>query len=246
TMSGLATYGRVVFSLHMTQHMVLSMVAPILLVLAAPITLALRSLPAAGRNEPSGPREWLLSALHSPFVRVLTHPVTALVLFISAPYLIYFSGLFEVAMRQHWAHELMHVHFVLVGYLFFESLIGIDPLPFRASYPMRLVTLFASLAFHAFFAVALMSSQALIAPSYYAALNRPWWPDLLTDQNTGSAFAWAFGEFPAVIALVVLLVQWSREDDREARRRDRQSDRDGDAELVAYNNMLAQRGRSKP
>jgi putative copper resistance protein D len=243
TMSGLASYGRVVFSLHMTQHMLLSMVAPIFLVLAAPITLALRSLPVAGRNQPSGPREWLTTALQSPFVRFLTHPITALALFISAPYLIYFSGLFEVAMRQHWAHELMHVHFVLVGYLFYESLIGIDPLPYRAGYPLRLVALFSTLAFHAFFAVALMSSETLVAPSYYAALDRPWWTDLLSDQNTGSAFAWAFGEFPALIALVVLLFQWSRHDDREARRQDRQSDRDGDAELVAYNAMLQQRRR---
>jgi len=243
TMSGLGTYGRVVFSLHMTQHMVLSMLAPILLVLAAPITLALRALPAAGRNEPSGPREWLTTALHSPFIRVLTHPITAFILFISAPYIIYFSGLFEVAMRQHWAHELLHVHFVLVGYLFYESLIGSDPLPYRARYPMRLVTLFASLAFHAFFAVALMSSHTVIAPSYYAALDRPWWTDLLTDQNTGSAFAWAFGELPALVALIVLLIQWSRDDDREARRRDRQADRDGDAERVAYNAMLAERAR---
>jgi putative copper resistance protein D len=243
TLSGLAGYGRVVFSLHMTQHMVLSMVAPILLVMAAPITLALRSLPAAGRNQPSGPREWLVGALQSPVVRVLTHPLTAMVLFISAPYLIYFSGLFEVAMRQHWAHELMHVHFVLVGYLFYESLIGIDPVPYRAAYPMRLVTLFSALAFHAFFAVALMSSQSVIAPSYFQALDRPWWTDLLSDQNTGSAFAWAFGEFPALVALIVLLFQWSREDDRQARRQDRQSDRDGNAELAAYNEMLRQRSR---
>ena len=243
SLSGLAAYGRIVFSLHMTQHMVLSMLVPILLVLAAPITLALRAMPAAGRNQPSGPREWLLAALNSSLVRILTHPVTAFVLFISAPYLVYFSGLFQVAMQQHWAHELMHVHFVLVGYLFFESLIGTDPVPYRASYPMRIVTLFAALALHAFFAIALMSSEAVIAPSYYAALDRPWWPDLLSDQNTGSAFAWAFGEVPALIALIVLLVQWSGHDDRLARRSDRQSDRDGDAELAAYNAMLRERSK---
>jgi len=244
-LSGLGNYGRIVFSLHMTQHMVLSMVAPIFLVIAAPITLALRALPAAGADQPSGPREWLLAALHSPFVRVLTHPITAAALFISAPYIVYFSGLFEVAMRQHWAHELMHVHFVLVGYLFYESLIGRDPIPFRASYPIRLLTLFASLAFHAFFAVAMMSSTSVIAASYYAALNRPWWPDLLSDQNAGSSFAWAFGELPAIIVLIVLLVHWSNDDDRQARRNDRQADRTGDADLAAYNAMLARRSQGR-
>ncbi|MEO8106168.1 MAG: cytochrome c oxidase assembly protein [Actinomycetes bacterium] len=243
-LSGMAVYGRAAFSLHMAQHMTLSMIAPLLLVLAAPITLALRALPAAPSSQPAGAREWLLSALQSPFARVLTHPVTALALFITAPYMIYFSGLFETAMRAHWAHELMHVHFVLVGYLFFESLIGTDPIPYRASYPMRMVTLFASLAFHAFFAVALMSSDALIAGSYFETLNRPWWPDLLADQTSGASFAWAFGELPGIIVLVVLLFQWSRDDDRQAKREDRQSDRTGGADLDAYNRMLAARRHS--
>jgi cytochrome c oxidase assembly factor CtaG/putative copper export protein len=246
TLSGLAVYGRASFSMHMTQHMTLSMIAPLLLVLGAPITLALRSLPAARSTQPAGPREWLLAALRSPFARVLTHPVTALLLFISAPFMVYFSGLFETAMRAHWAHELMHVHFVLVGYLFYESLIGADPIPYRATYPMRMVTVFAALSFHAFFAVALMSSDALIAGSYFETLDRPWWPDLLEDQTSGAAFAWAFGELPGVLVLIVLLYQWSRDDDRQARREDRQADRDNDAELVAYNRMLAQRRGGSP
>jgi putative copper resistance protein D len=240
-LSGLSVYGKTVFSLHMVQHMTLSMVAPLLLVLAAPITLALRALPAARPTQPAGAREWLLAALHSPFARFLTHPVTALALFITAPYMIYFSGLFETAMRAHWAHELMHVHFVLVGYLFFESLIGTDPIPYRASYPMRMVTVFAALAFHAFFAVALMSTNAVIAATYFETLNRPWWPDLLQDQTAGASFAWAFGELPGILVLVVLLFQWSREDDRQARREDRQSDRTDNADLDAYNRMLAAR-----
>jgi putative copper resistance protein D len=243
TLSGLAVYGRASFSLHMTQHMVLSMIAPLLLVLGSPITLALRALPAAAAQQPAGPREWLLSALQSPFARFLTHPITAFVIFISAPYMVYFSGLFQTAMEAHWAHELMHVHFVLAGYLFYESLIGRDPIPYRASYPMRLVTLFASLAFHAFFAVALMSTTAIIAADYFETLNRPWWTDLLSDQTGGASFAWAFGELPGVLVLVVLLYQWSRDDDRQARRDDRQAERSGDAELHAYNRMLASKAQ---
>lgn len=246
TLSGLAVYGRTSFSLHMTQHMTLSMIAPLLLVLGAPITLALRALPASRSTQPSGAREWLLAALQSPFGRVLTHPVTAFVLFISAPYMIYFSGLFETAMRQHWTHELMYVHFVLVGYVFYQSLIGIDPIPYRANYPMRMVALFASLSFHAFFAVALISSDAIIASSYYETLNRPWWPNLLEDQTSGASFAWAFGELPGLLVLIVLLFQWSRHDDRQARREDRQADRDNNAELVAYNKMLEARRSAPP
>ena len=246
TLSGLATYGKVLFSAHMTQHMLLGMLAPLLLVTGAPVTLALRTLTAAGPNRPAGPREWLLAVLQSRVVRVLTHPVVALLLFVSAPYVVYFSDLFELAMRQHWAHVLMHVHFVLVGYLFYETLIGSDPLPRRASYPMRLIVLFASLPFHAFFAVALMSTDSVIAADYYALLGRTWGPDALADQTTGSAFTWAFAEVPAVIALVVLLFQWARDDSRRARQLDRKADRDGDAELASYNASLERLNRPRP
>jgi putative copper resistance protein D len=148
-------------------------------------------------------------------------------------------------MFHHWAHLAMHAHFVLVGYLFYESVIGVDPLPSRASYPIRLFALFVSLPFHAFFAVALMSSSQIVGLSYYTDLGNPYGVNLLTDQTTGSAFAWGFGEVPMAVALIALLLQWSRDDDRTARRRDRQADRDGDAELAAYNQMLAKRqGRS--
>jgi putative copper resistance protein D len=87
----------------------------------------------------------------------------------------------------------------------------------------------------------MISSNSVIAASYYETLARPWWPDLLKDQTQGASFAWAFGELPAIIVLVVLLFQWSREDDRRAQQADRQADRDGDAQLHAYNQMLAAR-----
>jgi len=243
TLSGLGTYGRLLFSIHMFQHMTMSMLAPIFLVLGAPISLALRVLPSAGRDQPAGAREWLLAVLHSRVVRFLTHPVVAFVLFISAPYMVYFSGLFQYAMFHHWAHLAMHVHFVLVGYLFYESILGIDPLPRRASYPLRLVLLFLSLPFHAFFAVALMSSNQIVASTYYHVLGNPYHLNLLADQTTGAALAWGFGEFPMVIALLTLLIQWSRDDSRRADRQDRQAERDHDAELQAYNEMLAHRPR---
>lgn len=242
-LAGLSTYGHITFSAHMTQHMLMSMLAPIFLVLGAPISLALRALPPAGRDQPAGPREWLLAVLHSRVMRGLTHPVVALVLFVSAPYMIYFSGLFQYAMYHHWAHLAMHIHFVLVGYLFYETLVGVDPLPYRASFPVRLIVLFLSLPFHAFFAIAMMSSSQVIAAQWYQALGNPYHLDLLADQRIGAAFAWGFGEVPLIVALIALLVQWSRDDDRRARRSDRQADRDGDAELTAYNEMLATRSR---
>lgn len=245
SLSGISEYGRVSFSLHMVQHMTLSMVAPLLLVLAAPITLALRALPVASVRRPSGPREWLLAALQSTPARVITHPVTALVLFITAPYMIYFSDLFEIALRNHWAHLLLHAHFLVIGYLFYQSLIGIDPIPYRFPYPLRLVCLMLALASHSFFAIALMSSNAIIAADYFTSLDRPWWPNLLQEQTGGATFAWAFGEIPGVLVLLVLLVRWSRDDERRARQLDRAADRDSDADLVAYNAQLAERAKRK-
>ena len=70
------------FSVHMETHMMLSMLAPVLLVLGGPVTLALRALPVAGKDGPPGPREWLLAIVRSPVSRFLTHPVVALVLFV--------------------------------------------------------------------------------------------------------------------------------------------------------------------
>ena len=245
SLSGLSAYGRVSFGLHMVQHMTLSMVAPLLLVLAAPITLALRALPAASPRQPAGAREWLLSALQSTPARVITHPVTALALFVTAPYLIYFSDLFEVALRNHWAHLLMHAHFVVIGYLFYQSLVGVDPVPYRFPYPLRLVSLMLALASHSFFAVALMSSNAVIAGDFLEGLDRPWWPNLLEEQTNGAGFAWAFGEVPGVLVLVALLFRWSRHDERRAHQLDRAADRNSDAELAAYNAMLADRANRR-
>ena len=241
TMSGLSTYGRVSFSFHMIQHMTLSMIAPLLLTLASPITLALRSMKPAHADGVAGPREWLLAALHSRLAKVVTHPLTALALFITAPYIVYFSDLFEFAMRNHWAHLLMQAHFVVVGFLFYQSLIGTDPIPFRFPYPLRLIGLMIALASHSFFAIALMSSDVPIASDFYTMLDRSWWPDLLREQNGGASFAWAFGELPGVLVMVALLFRWSRDDDQRARQIDRAADRDADAELAAYNEMLAAR-----
>ncbi len=158
TLSGAMTYGMVMISVHMVQHMVLSMIAPVLLVLGGPVTLALRAIAPARRGE-RGAREVILSVAQSPVVRFLTHPVVAWILFVSATFTIYFTPLFEYAMRNHYAHLAMQLHFIVVGYLFAEVLVGIDPLPKRPPYPARVVMQFGAMAFHAFFGIAFMNWQ---------------------------------------------------------------------------------------
>ena len=245
TSSGIGRYSSAVFSVHMAGHMLLSMLAPVLLVLGGPVLLALRALPAAG-DGPPGPREWLLAVVHSGFVRALTHPAVVLVLFVGSFYAIYFTGLFDAAVPSHWAHLAMNAHFLLVGYAFYWPIIGIDPAPRQLPHLGKLGLLIASMPFHAFFGIALMSSNEVVGGDFYRALSLPFVPDLLADQRLAGGMAWASGEIPLVVVLVALLVQWARADERDARRTDRRADVDGDADLAAYNAMLAQLSNRNP
>ncbi|WP_436495045.1 cytochrome c oxidase assembly protein [Actinokineospora sp. HUAS TT18] len=240
TSSGFGRYAPAMFSVHMQTHMMLSMLAPILLVLGAPMTLALRAIKPAGKDAPPGPREWILTFIHSPITRALTNPVVVLVLFVGSFYGLYLSGLFDSALPEHWAHLLMNAHFLLVGYLFYWSVISIDPAPRKLPHLARLGLVFASMPFHAFFGVILMSMQTVVGEQFYRGLALPWNADLLADQRLGGGIAWASGEIPLLVVLIALLVQWARADDREARRTDRRLDSGDSDDLDAYNAMLKQ------
>ncbi|SDE10713.1 cytochrome c oxidase assembly protein [Rhodococcus tukisamuensis] len=243
TSSGLGRYSPAVFSVHMGAHMALSMLAPVLLVLGGPMTLALRALKPAGSDGPPGPREWLLAALHSPVSRFLTHPLVASVLFVGGFYALYLGGIFGATLDAHGAHLLMNLHFILSGYLFYWVVIGIDPAPRTLSPVTKLAMVFGSLPFHAFFGIALMSMGEVMGGWYYRSLALGWNDDLLGDQQLGGGIAWATGEIPLVLVMMALLVQWSRSDKKTATRIDRAAVRDEDAELAAHNAMFAELAR---
>jgi putative copper resistance protein D len=219
------------------------MLTPILLVLGGPMTLALRALPVAGRGQPPGPREWILAALHSRVSRFFTHPIIATIVFIVGFYGLYFGGIFDTAASNHAGHMLMNVHFLLSGYLFYWVVIGVDPTPRRLPSVAKLGMVFASLPLHAFFGVVLMGTKTVMAEGFYRSLQLDWHTDLLGDQRLGGSIAWAAGEIPLVVVLFALLIQWRRSDERTAKRLDRAADRDNDAELAAYNAMLAELAR---
>ncbi|PXY20276.1 copper resistance protein CopD [Prauserella sp. PE36] len=240
TSSGIGRYAPAMFSMHMVNHMLLSMAIPVLFVLGGPVTLALRALPTAGRSAPPGPREWLLAFVHSPVARVLTHPIVALLLFVGSFYGLYYSGLFDAALNHHWAHLAMNAHFLLAGYVFYWPVIGVDPAPRRLPPLGRLGMVFASMPFHAFFGVTLMNMQTVIGEDFYRSLDLPWVSNLLTDQRLGGGIAWASGELPVLLVMVALLIQWARADEREARRRDRREEATGEQDLASYNAMLKQ------
>lgn len=221
TSTGLARYGPVLNSVHMIQHMTLSMIAPVMLVLAGPLTLALRALRPASEKGTRGPREWLQVALHSRAVLTLSNPLIALALYMVSLYGMYFTGLYELTLRSHAAHLLSFVHFLAVGSLFFWLIIGIDPAPRRVPYPARVLLLIMWVAFHTIFSLVMMQDGAPLAPEWFAALQRPWGPSPLADQRTAGGIAWGFGDIPIIIIIGALVIQWIRADERDGRRLDR-------------------------
>ena len=253
TSGGLGVYAQFSFSYHMLAHMLLAMVAPIGLVLGAPMTLALRTLPQGRTPTERGVRGSLLAALHSKIGVFYTNPVVALLIFDGSLFALYFTDLFAVLMQSHVGHLFMSLHFLAAGFLFFFIIIGVDPNPRRVHHLVQIVILFAAMSIHAFFSVALMSTTTLIDKGFYASLQTPWLGDALVDQKLGGSIGWAMGEIPILIALVATFINWMRDDSREAKRIDRNTARQAAMgqpdDLANYNQYLqelAQRDRKEP
>lgn len=242
TNGGVNVYERYLFSAHMFAHMALGMMVPILLVPGAPITLAMRAI--RKRDDGSrGAREWIWIGVHSWYARLIANPIFATVNFVGSLWLFYFTPLFRWATTNHIGHEWMILHFLLAGYLFVQSLIGVDPGVNRLPYPFRVLQLLMAMTVHAFFGLTLMSNNSLMLADWYGAMGRTWGPTPMEDQYTGGAIAWSVGEIPNLVLMLVIGVQWSRSEERKAKRRDRNADRTNEAELEAYNEMLARRAR---
>ena len=240
---GLGVYAQVAFSFHMISHMVLATLAPIGIVLGAPITLALRTLPIGRTQDERGVRGYAISILHSRYSSIITHPVSALIIFEASLFALYFTNLFNWLMSYHFGHFLMGLHFLLSGILLFFVIIGVDPTPRKSPFILRIVILFVAISIHAFFSVALMSSSQLVDGGYFAEIARPWWPDFLADQKMGASIGWAMGEIPILLALIATFIQWIRADERESVRIERNSTRARQSgepdELDKYNQYLS-------
>ena len=240
TNGGINLYEKYLFSAHMLGHMLLGMMIPVLLAPAAPITLALRAI--AKRSDGSrGPREWIMLFVHSRASGILSNPIVAAILFVVSLWVFYYTPLFSWATTDHIGHTVMIVHFLITGYLFVQALIGVDPLPYRAPYPMRLLVLLGTMAFHAFFGLSLITGTGLLLANWYGAMGRAWGVSAIADQQIGGGIAWSVGEIPTIILAITVAIMWSKSDAKDAKRLDRKAERDGDAELVEYNRMLAGR-----
>src|SRR5690349_4955638 len=198
TVTGIEAYDTTLLSVHMVQHMVLSMVGPIFLALGAPVTLALRTLPAA-------PRRRLLAVVHSRVARVLTFPLVAFGIFVANPFVLYFTDLYRQSLEHAWLHEWVHVHFVITGCLFFWPLVGLDPLPNRWPYPARALLMVLSVPFHTVLGLTIMQSQTLLAGDWYPNLHLAW-TDPRSDQVLAGGILWAGGEIVSITLLAILVV----------------------------------------
>ena len=249
TATGIDGYGMELFSVHMVQHMTLSMLSPVFLVLGAPVTLLLRSLPAKHGGGITL-RKLILRILHSRLAGFFTHPVVTIPLFLISLYGLYFTPVFDVLMGSMWGHNLMLIHFLLIGGLYFWGVMGVDPSPRRASRGMRRLSasvlrifeLVITVPFHAFFGVIVMMSVDLIVHRY-STPNPAWGISPLADQALGGGIAWGFTELPTLIVLGVLFLQWQKSERRHELTANRKADADGDAERIAYNDYLSSLAR---
>ncbi len=251
TASGLQTYSMGMFSLHMVQHMVLTMLTPLFLLMGAPVTLALRGLPAV--PGPAGmPRRLLLSCLHSRLGQAVASPLFTVPLFIASLYGVYFTPVFDDLMASTPGHSLMLLHFLATGLLFFGPILAIDPWPRRTGHGGRMLELLLPAPFHAFFGVIVIMSNTLLLSSY---ANPPasWGVDPLYDQGAAGGIAWSFGEFPTVLVLAVVFFSWTRSEERANRAADRAHDRavargesGEDPALTAYNERLRRLAAQNP
>lgn len=217
TLSGLDAYDTTLLSTHMVQHMVLSMVAPIFLALGAPVTLAMRTLPPRLRRA-------LLAVVHSPPIKVLANPLVAFVIFVASPFALYFTDLYRLSLSNEFVHEWVHLHFIVSGCLFFWPLVGLDPLPGRWPYGGRVLLMLLMVPFHAVLGLTVMQSTTLLGGDWYPSLGLGW-ADPAADQYLAGGILWAAGEVVTVAVLAVMMTQWIRASEREARRVDRELDR---------------------
>ena len=234
TATGLNGYGMALFSVHMVQHMVLTMVTPILLLIGRPVTLALRTLPSA-----SGARHAVVWLLRSRLARLLTSIWFTLPMFLFTLYGLYFiAPLFDGLMNNWFGHEFMLAHFVLTGLFLFWPILGLDPSPHQQPAPLRFVETLLPMPFHAFFGITVMEASVLLVKTF-AHPPVDWGINPVADQQMGGGLAWGFSEVPSLFLTLLLGFVWARESGREARRVDRSEVRTDDSQLNAYNAWLA-------
>ena len=215
--SSIERYDTTLFSVHMVQHILITMVAAPLIVLAGPITLLLRVARPAFR------RRVILPILHSRLVRFLTHPVVAWLVFAGVMWGSHFSPLFDAALEVEWIHRLEHAIYLGAALLFWWPAIGIDPVPGRMSHPARALYVGLQMPQNTFLALAILSATAVLYP-HYATNARDWPPAPLADQQLAAGIMWIVGDMIFILAVLAIVAGWMRHEEDVARLADAKAD----------------------
>jgi putative membrane protein len=211
--SPIEAYDTTLFSVHMVQHLLLTMLAAPLLVMAAPVTLLLRYA------SPEARRRWILPALHSRVVRVVSAPVVAWCLFAGVMWFSHFSPLFDAALEDELVHRLEHALFLGAGLLFWWPVVGADPGPHRLGHPARVLYLALGMPLSSFLGLVIFSAPTVLY-RHYETLERTWGMTPLEDQAWAGGIMWAGGDLAFVLALILAVAVWLRHEEREGLRED--------------------------
>lgn len=215
-LSGIDRYDTTLFSVHMVQHVLLTLVAAPLIALAAPITLALRVASPATR------RGWILPVLHARLTRVLAFPVVAWVAFAGVMWVSHFSPLFDAALEDPLIHDLEHVLFLGSALLFWWPAVALDPAPWRMPHPARALFVFLQMTQNTFLAVVLLNVGVVLYP-HYLTLGLPWGVSPLEDQRLAAGIMWVAGDAIFIAAIFAIVAGWMRADARDTGRSDRRA-----------------------
>jgi putative membrane protein len=208
--SPLDGYADVSFSVHMAQHLILTLAAPPLLALGAPMTLALRaSAPGTARR--------IAALLRGRIASFLSLPVVGWLLFVGVPYVVHLSPMFDAALRSNAIHAAEHALWLSAALVFWWPIVGRDPSPHRMSYPVRLLSLFLTMPAMSFLAAAIFTART---PMYatYAALPAPWGPEAMASQQDAAVLMWLAGTLGSMVAMLIVAAAWKRDDDARQRR----------------------------
>jgi len=220
--SGIERYDTSLFSIHMVQHILLTLVAAPLIALGAPVTLLLRVATPAVR------KRWILPVLHSRLLRILSFPVVAWIALAAVMWATHFSAIFDVALENPFVHDLEHVLYLAAALLFWWPAVGLDPSPWRLNHPVRALYVFLQMPQNTFLAVVILNASAPLY-RHYATLIRPWGPTPLFDQQMAAGIMWLTGDLLFITAMGGIMAGWMRHEERQAAR----SERVADAELAS-------------
>jgi putative copper resistance protein D len=221
-MSGIDTWDTTLFSVHMVQHLLLTLVAAPLIALGAPITLLLRAA------TPDVRRRVILPILHSRIVRVISFPLVAWLLFAGVMWGTHFSPLFDASLENPLIHDLEHALYLGAGLLFWWPAVGLDPSPWRMPHPVRVMYVFLQMPQNTFLAVTILSSGAVLY-RHYATLVRPWGPSALDDQRVAGSLMWLVGDILFLVAIGAILAGWMAHEKAHEATVDRRVDREREA-----------------